>query len=78
MITAEQLEQFRLTEVAVRMAAALRLHQDEKLTLSLAAKFAGLDRIEFMREMTAHGIPMHYTEEDLANDLAYAGYDLKA
>ncbi len=72
MITDAQLEQFRLTETEVRLAAALRLYQDRRLTLALAAKFAGIDRESFMGEMMAHGIPLNYTAEDLDDDLAFA------
>ncbi len=77
MFTDAQLEQFRLTEAEVRLAAALRLYQDQKLTLALAAKFAGLDREAFMGEMMSHGIPMNYTLEELERDLAHGGYTLK-
>jgi predicted HTH domain antitoxin len=56
-----------LTEIAVALYA--------KGTLSLAqgATLAGMPRTDFGSEVGSRGIARHYTEDDLTEDLAYAG-----
>lgn len=60
----------RLTESEARLALALSLFAEERLTLAQSARLAGLDRFAFQRELAARQIPLHYGEEELAGDLA--------
>ncbi len=64
------LQAAQMSESEFRLELALWLYQQERLTLALASQFAGLTRIEFQRVLHERGIPIHYTAEDLQEDLA--------
>ena len=51
---------------------ACSLYARDLLSLGRAAELAGLSRTEFGKETGARGISRHYTESELAADLAYA------
>ena len=48
---------------------AVGLFLDGRLTLGMAAKLAGLPRIDFLDELGRRRIPMPYDEEQLAADV---------
>jgi predicted HTH domain antitoxin len=48
---------------------AVLLFQQEKLTLGQASAFAGMSQLEFQRLLASHHIPIHYDEQDFADDL---------
>ena len=52
-----------LTELAVSLYAG------SHVTLVQAADLASLDLFEFQRALQAHGIPQHYDEQALEEDL---------
>ncbi len=60
----------RLTEDEARLAIAVSLFTEERLSLALAARLAGMDRLSFQRYLSAHEIPLHYGDDELAADLA--------
>jgi predicted HTH domain antitoxin len=58
-----------LSEADMRLALALALFQEDRITLAQAARLCGLDRIAFQHRLAARRIPIHYGEEELAGDL---------
>ena len=59
-----------LTPEQTRLALAVGLFAEERLTLAQAAALAGLDRLGFQRHLATRGIPLHYGEEGFDLDLA--------
>ena len=49
------------------------LYARGSISLAEGAEMAGLSRMDFGWELGERGIPRHYTQENLAEDLAYAG-----
>ena len=68
----EELESFHISEAEARLALALKLYEDDRVTLARAARIAGLNRMEFQREMAARKIPIHYDLEMLEEDRRHA------
>ena len=60
----------QLTERDARLAMALGLYVNGKLSFGNAATLAGIPRPEFQQAMAKHRLPMDYTLEDLADDVA--------
>lgn len=56
----------------LRCELAAALYQREILAYGKAAELAGLTREGFAYELAKRDIPRHYSNEDLADDLAYA------
>jgi len=52
---------------------ACALYERNLLTLGQAAALAAVSKIDLGLELGARGIPRHYSEEELAADIAYAG-----
>ncbi len=59
----------RLTEPQMRQELAVALFQADRLTLAQAARLAERDRITFQHLLASRGIPLHYTSDDLEDDL---------
>jgi len=59
-----------LTPEQTRLALAVGLFAENRLTLAQAADLAGLDRLGFQRHLSARGIPLHYGQEGFDMDLA--------
>jgi predicted HTH domain antitoxin len=60
-------------EGELRKELALALYQRQVLSLGKARALAGLTRWEFEELLGQRKVPRHYTEEDLREDLRYAG-----
>ena len=60
-------------ERELREELAVALYRREALSFGKARQLAGMDRLGFGRLLTRHGVPRHYSEENLAEDLEYAG-----
>ncbi|OGH61008.1 MAG: hypothetical protein A3G34_16950 [Candidatus Lindowbacteria bacterium RIFCSPLOWO2_12_FULL_62_27] len=58
-----------LTEDQLRFELAVGLFVDNKLSLGRAARVAGMDSIQFQRELAARRIPLHYGVEEFRQDL---------
>jgi predicted HTH domain antitoxin len=57
----------------VRFIAALHYFREKRLSLGQAARFAGLNRIEFLDLLAARGIPaFDLSEEDAATEIVAA------
>ncbi len=65
----ELIRQTQSTEEELRQDIAVMLYSEEKLTLAQASRFLGVDRLEFQKILADHDVPIHYTVEDLRNDL---------
>lgn len=59
-----------LTPAQTRLALAVGLFAEDRLTLAQAADLAGLNRLAFQRHLAARGIPLHYGQEGFDMDLA--------
>jgi predicted HTH domain antitoxin len=51
---------------------ACGLYAARKLTHAQAAELAGMTRMEFQEALGFREIPVHYTSEELADDIAFA------
>jgi len=58
-----------LTESGFKLELALIFFQKELFTLAQAAKFAGLHRMEFQKELGQRKIPIHYGISELEEDM---------
>ena len=58
-----------VSEAEARLALALELFRQERLTLGQAARVAGLPQVEMLTELGRHGIPIHYGVDELKEDL---------
>jgi predicted HTH domain antitoxin len=60
------------TKSRLQLELAVSLYAQEILSLGKAAELACISRLELSDALAKRGVPMHYTQEDLSNDLAYA------
>jgi len=63
-------------EEAARNASielAIEMYREGKWSTSKAARFAGMNRWEFMDLLMQRNVPFPYTQRMLEQDLAYAG-----
>ncbi|MCX6595727.1 MAG: UPF0175 family protein [Acidobacteria bacterium] len=67
----EELEAAHISEAEARLALALQLFQDDRVTLARAAGIAGLHQMDFQRELAQRKIPLHYDLEMLQEDLQH-------
>ncbi|HEY3855997.1 MAG TPA: UPF0175 family protein [Verrucomicrobiae bacterium] len=63
------LQAARLSVEEVRLELAVALFQGDRLTLAQAAELAEIDRLMFQHVLAGRGIPLHYTDQDWAEDL---------
>jgi predicted HTH domain antitoxin len=60
-------------EAEARMAMAVKLCELKRLSSGLAARLAGVSRVEFLLGLHRYGVPMIAHEEaELASDVAHA------
>jgi predicted HTH domain antitoxin len=62
----------QLSEAQLQTEFALALLRIERLTLGLAAQFAGLPQLDFQRLLASRDIPLHYGIEAMERDLQRA------
>ena len=58
-----------LSEADLRLALALALFQDGRITLAQGARLASLDRLAFQQQLAARKLKIHYGEEELDSDM---------
>jgi predicted HTH domain antitoxin len=56
----------------LKLELAVTLYAQNALSLGKAAELAGLDRFDMNDVLAKRGIPMHYGQKELDEDLAYA------
>ena len=60
------------TEARLKLELAVALYAQNALSQGKAAELAGMDWFDFNDVLAARGIPMHYGQTELEEDLAYA------
>ncbi len=63
------IEKSGISEEEILLRVAIMLFQEEKLTLGQASELAGLDQIDFQKELAQRDIPIHYGEKEYRKDL---------
>ena len=58
-------------EKRLKLELAISLYAQKALDLGKAAQLAGISRLYLNDVLAERGIPMHYGEKELAEDLAY-------
>jgi predicted HTH domain antitoxin len=71
LVSDEELQAARLTEAEARLAMAVRLYEDDRVTIGQAALLAHLDRLQFYHELAKRKVS-RYDLEMLQEDLDYA------
>jgi len=56
----------------LHLELAISLYAQQILSLGKAAELAGTSRLELNAILARRGVPMHYSPDELADDLAYA------
>jgi len=59
-------------EARLKLELAVALYAQKALGLGKAAQLAGMSRLDFNDVLAERGIPMHYGQKELDEDLAYA------
>ena len=59
-------------EERLRVELALRLYEKDIASLGQARRIAGLSKWDFLELLAKEGIPLHYDEEELKEDLEVA------
>jgi predicted HTH domain antitoxin len=59
-------------EPRLKLELAVALYAQNTLGLGKAAELAGMSRLDFNDVLAERGIPMHYGQKELDEDLAYA------
>lgn len=60
-------------EAEARMAMAIKLFELKRLSSGLAARLAGVTRVEFLLGLHRYGVPViSHDDAELASDLAHA------
>jgi len=59
-------------EERLRMELALRLYEKGIVSLGQARRIAGLSKWDFLEFLAKEGIPLHYGEDELREDLEVA------
>jgi len=68
-ISAADVRATGLSEAELRLELAISLFQRERLTLARASRLSGLSRLDFQRALAARLIPVHYTIDELDEDI---------
>lgn len=68
-VTDDILRSAGMSDDDLRQEIAVLLFQQERMTLSQAARFAGMDRLRFQRLIADRGISVHYDVADFEQDL---------
>jgi predicted HTH domain antitoxin len=59
-------------EKRLKLELAVSLYTQNALGLGKAAELAGMSRLDFNDVLAGRGVPMHYGQKELEEDLAYA------
>lgn len=65
----ELLQVAHISEEEIKREIALLLFQKGKLTLEQCSRVMGIDRIQCQHILASLDIPIHYTKEDLQEDM---------
>ena len=70
-VSADFLQQARMTASELKIEIAVYLYEKKKLTMGQAKRLAGLGQIAFQHELAQRGVYIHYDEQDFEKDLHY-------
>ncbi len=59
----------RMTEEEIKQEIALFLFEKERLTLSQASRFCGMNQVQFQHCLASRQIPVHYDAADFEQDM---------
>lgn len=65
----EILQAAHMSEAEMLQEIAVLLYTREKVTLALASRLAGMDRLRFQHLLASRGIPVNYGVSDFEQDL---------
>ena len=65
----DMLSALGMSEEQVRQEMAIMLFREDKLSLSKAARLAGMTRLTFQKLLASRMIPIHYDEADFRQDI---------
>jgi len=68
----ELLRSMKLTEAELAAELAVALFREERLTLGQAAQLAGLPQLDFQRLLARRRVPLHYSIDDMEQDIERA------
>ncbi len=71
-IPEDVLDSSRMTPAQMKLELALALYAQRRLSVGKAREFAGLSLWEFRQLSASRGIPVHYDETDLDEDINFA------
>lgn len=75
-ITNDTLADAKMTEREFMIDFACFLYERKRLSMGRARNLSGLDQISFQKELAKRDIDIHFTKEDLREDLRNLGIDL--
>ncbi|MFB2977592.1 UPF0175 family protein [Microseira sp. BLCC-F43] len=59
----------KMSEAELKLEIAILLYQKSKISTGTARRLAGMNLIEFQKELASRGICINYDVEDFQNDL---------
>ena len=65
----EVVQAARMTEEELKQEIAILLFQKQRLTLSQASRFCGMNRLQFQHTLASRQIPVHYDSNDFQQDI---------
>ncbi len=69
LISDEIIKATNYTEAEFRLEISILLYQKKKFSLGQAAKFTGLAKFQFQKELANRKIPVNYDVEELRQDI---------
>ena len=75
-ITDKVLSKAQLSAEELLIDLACYLYDKKRMSMGKARELAGLNQLEFQKELAAREIDIHYTKEDLNKDLENLGIQL--
>ena len=69
-IPKEVLQAAKISPAELKIDIAVHLYEQKKLSMGQAKRLAGLNQLEFQKEMAKRNVYVHFTIEDVKNDLA--------
>ncbi|NES71968.1 MAG: UPF0175 family protein [Okeania sp. SIO2D1] len=59
----------RMSEAQLKLEIAIMLFQQDRISIGKARRLAGINLLEFQREISARGICIHYDVEEFEEDI---------